>query len=168
MLGFVLTLLGILGGCSKKRSQKRKDCGHWCTGFHCSLHLSHIIINSIKYITWISGSSTRICSLSFVVISAPNSYYTVQCTPPIGWWLDSRWAEFVDHLIASYEFCQADTWVPGLIVNWFRLAPGLAGHWAIDHLDSIWISIHPWFTMQILLEYYEYYYYRNTPNSYES
>ena len=73
--GFVLTLLGILGGSSKKRSQKRKDCGHWCTGFYCSLHLSHIIINSIKYIAWITGSSTRICSLSFVVISVPNSYY---------------------------------------------------------------------------------------------
>ena len=75
-------------------------------------------------------------------------------------------AEFVDHLIA-YGFFQEDTWVPGLSVNWFRLAPGLAGHWAMDHLDSIWISIYPWFTMQILLEYYDYYqdYYRNTSNS---
>jgi hypothetical protein len=26
--GFVLTLLGILGGSSKKRSQKRSDCGN--------------------------------------------------------------------------------------------------------------------------------------------
>ena len=39
--GFVLTLLGILRGSSKKRSQKRKDCGHWCTGFYCSLHLKY-------------------------------------------------------------------------------------------------------------------------------
>ena len=34
-----------------------------------------IIINSIKSIAWITGNSTRICSLSFVVISVPNSYY---------------------------------------------------------------------------------------------
>ena len=86
------------------------------------------------------------------------------------WWLDSRWPELVTHMIASYGFLREHTWAPGLIVNWFRPAPGLAGHWAMDHLDSIQISIYRWFTMQILSEYYDYYqdYYRNSPKTYKS
>ena len=41
----------------------------------------YIIINSIKSIAWITGSSTRICSLSFVVIKCSKQLLYVQWHP---------------------------------------------------------------------------------------
>ena len=67
------SLYWVFWGGVQEKEVKRKDCSCWCTGLCHSLHLSHIIINSIKYTAWISSSATRICNLSFVVICVPNS-----------------------------------------------------------------------------------------------
>jgi len=57
-------------------------------------------------------------------------------TPPMGWRLDSRWSELVDHMIAFYRIPQWKGWAPWLFWNWFRLGPEAAGGWAVEHLGS--------------------------------
>ena len=72
---FCTHFTGYFGGGVQKKEVKKGKIVVTDVKLSTAACIWDIIINSIKSIAWITGSSTWICSLSFVVISVPNSYY---------------------------------------------------------------------------------------------